>query len=178
MKNLLTILFLYFIFSSCTKSKDNPQTIFRFRANETLYQCKNPYTINNQPDIRKTTEYGETHYYLECYPIEDSTGASKDNTFEVYIVTDNLTEGTYNGTLYSDAGGAIIGNAVINRIVIPETNCLFLTSVAQISITITRLSNGTADGTFSGSDIRTGGGCGNRTITYSDGEFKNIKVLN
>ncbi len=173
MIRLLAIASFILILFGCSKNDaTSRQPSFKFKANGTLYQSTSP---GNEPVIKKLTLYSRPEYYFTS-DISSSVSSSTVNVFDVSIHVDTLKVGEYNGTVYSNS--AITGNVFINLIHIPETNCVYGSSIAQLSITITRVSKGTADGVFSGSDKLTGGTCGTRTVLYTEGEFKNVKIFN
>lgn len=169
---------LIVLFSNCSRDNNTPtssSTMFSFKVNGIKYSSNSPYTFNGEPSINRDIQNGVTLYFFECYNLPNSNGTNGTNTFNIYLITNTLSQTTYTGT-YDLHTGSKTGNAILNSLSLPETSCsISSSSLRSLTMTFTRISNGTADGTFSGS-LNIGGSCG--VVNITDGQFKNVKVVN
>jgi hypothetical protein len=170
---------------SCNKPADaqpqsqtncmGPQPKFQFKANGKLYVCDPVFDkrigwtmVNNYEGTGATDGYTPDLHIGSDYSILGG-GYLSPSFVETYInlklsTTSTPTVGTYNeNNIESDCSfSEIDNNGFYNR--------------STHTITFTRVSNGTVDGTFSGT-VRTTNTTPVKTVTITEGVFSNIPIF-
>ena len=155
-----------------------PQPKFQFKANGTLYICDALFDS-------RIGWYGNYYQQLQqdgggvCpgfYPYDNvgdsylGGGCSTDMNGDAFvclgITTSSITNGTFSTTNLSAAD--------CHFAAFPITSPAYWIATQQ-TIVITRVSNGTADGTFSANLTSS---VGNSSVNITEGTFSNIPVIN
>lgn len=190
MKKPICLLLLVFMLSCDKDNSDNPTpsscneptAMFKYKWNGMLYEMNGSLSQNAEEGslIRKeqTTQSGASN------PFDNANGNALNNT--KYLYTIMATKNYY----YSDDGEPIFAVELrTTTFTAPRTysnnagDIKFISfyhpvnageSPAQpFTINITKVENGYADGNFNGNVIASG----NQVIQITEGEFKNVKIL-
>ena len=190
MKKPVSLLLLVFLLSCDKDNSDNPTSpscnepvaTFKYKWNGTLYEMNGSLSQNAKEGslIRKeqTTKSGASN------PFDNANGDAINNT--KYLYTIMATKNYY----YSDDGESIFAVELrTTSFTAPKTytnsagDIKFISfyyplqagesTGQQFTINVTKVENGYADGNFSGNVVASG----NQVIQITEGEFKNVKVL-
>lgn len=190
MKKPISLLLLLFLFSCDKDNTDNPTpsncnepvATFKYKWNGTLYEMNGSLSQNAKEGslIRKeqTTKNGASN------PFDNANGDALNNT--KYLYTIMATKNYY----YSDDGEPIFAVELrTTTFTAPKTytysggDMKFIafyypvnageTTGQEFTINVTKAENGYADGTFNGNVVASG----NQVIQITEGEFKNVKIL-
>jgi hypothetical protein len=136
-----------------------PQPKFEYKANGVLINLDAVYDARIGylafPSIFRT---GSNSYYFSSGGNEYAYGVSQPNALNFFILTNVITQTTYSCT-GSDSKFGGLSHYSGNQ-----------------TVTITRVNNGYADGTFSGTIIRTNAPVS--TVTITEGKFSNLPIIN
>jgi hypothetical protein len=189
-KCLYLMISLYLL--SCNKDNNNasattspcyePISTFRYKWNNVLYEMTGSLTKSSKEGslIRKeqTTNSGASN------PFDNNNGDALNNTKYLYSIA--ATKNYF----YSDDGEPLIeielrtsnfntlrsysnSSSEIKLVRFFHPLDATLTPNQQFSVTLTRIENGYADGNFIGTVVTSN----NQTISITEGEFKNVKIL-